>query len=378
MTDAVARMIRPEILALPAYNAGVSLERIRAETGLDRIVKLDSNENPLPASPAVQAALARVHETVFRYPDREELRLRALIGAELGLAADTLAFAAGSEDLAAMLLRIVLRPGDALLTASPAFVLYELCAAIAGASVARVPFTPDWRFPVDGLRRVLGERPRVLVVNSPSNPTGVALAAEDLAAILACTGEDTLVILDEAYVEYVADDRQGPLLPQLLAHRGPWVATRTFSKVFGLAGLRLGYGIFSDRRLKEAIYKMRSPFNVNAAALAAAEAAFGDLDHVERTRMATARERARLAEGLARLGCPPAPGTANFLFFDCRRPAVEVTGALRLRGVLIKPWLEAGYERFARVTVGVPEDNDAFLLTLAEVLETPEALAGTG
>jgi histidinol-phosphate aminotransferase len=368
--EAVKRLIRPEIMALPTYHAGISLERIRAETGLERIVKLDSNENPLPASPAVRDALARLHDEVFRYPDREELRLRAVIGEAIDVAPDRLAFSAGSEDLTAMVLRIVLRPGDRLLTACPAFILYEICAAMAGADLVRIPFHDNWSFPVDGLRAELGERPRVLVVNSPSNPTGVALSPDGFAAMLAEVDEETLVILDEAYVEYVTDDRRGPLLPLLRTHRGPWVVLRTFSKIYGLAGLRLGYGIFSDRHLAEAVYKIRSPFNVNAAALAAAEAAYGDRAHVKRTRSTMARERARVAAALTGLGWPPAPSVANFLFVDCGRPAVEVAAALRSRGVLIKPWLENGYERFARVTIGLPKENDAFLETFAAVTST--------
>ncbi|MAQ47138.1 MAG: histidinol-phosphate transaminase [Confluentimicrobium sp.] len=366
--DPLNGLVRPELLALADYNAGVSLEKMRAELGLDRVVKLDSNENPLSCSPAVGPAMQAVQDRIFRYPDREELRLRAALSRDLGVGPDRLAFTAGSEDLVSILFRMVLRPGDTVLTAVPAFGLYEICAQHASAHTQKVPFNADWSFPVDALIAALADRPRVLVICSPCNPVGAAITLDDLDRLLRAASADTLVVLDEAYVEFMDDATRGQHFKRLKAHDGPWMALRTFSKAYGLAGLRIGYGIAHHPALAAAVYKVRSPFNVSATALAGAEAAYGDQDHVGATRDFVAGERDRVAAALRAMGLDPAPSQGNFLFFDCRRPARAVADRLRAQGVLIKPWHEADYLTCARVTIGRAEDNDTFLATLKRVL----------
>ncbi|MEQ3625061.1 MAG: histidinol-phosphate transaminase [Celeribacter sp.] len=368
MRDPLNGLVRPELLALADYNAGVSLEKMRAELGLDRVVKLDSNENPLSCSPAVGPAIQAVQDRIFRYPDREELCLRAALSRDLGVEPDRLAFTAGSEDLVSILFRMVLRPGEEVLTVVPAFGLYEICAQHASARTRKLPFNPDWSFPVEAVVEALADNPRILVICTPCNPVGAAITLDDLDRVLTAVGPDTLVVLDEAYVEFMDDATRGQHFERLKAHDGPWMALRTFSKAYGLAGLRIGYGIAHHPALAGAVYKVRSPFNVSATALAGAEAAYGDQAHVAATRDFVAGERDRVAAALRELGLAPAPSQGNFVFFDCGRPARALADWLRGQGVLIKPWHEADYDTYARVTIGRAEDNDVFLATLRRAL----------
>ena len=368
-TDPLEGLVRPELLALADYNAGISLEKMRSELGLERVVKLDSNENPLSCSPRVAPAIAALQPGIFRYPDREELRLREMLSKDLGVTSNQLAFTAGSEDLVSILFRMVLRPNDEVVTVIPAFGLYEICAQHASAMPRKIPFTADWRFPVEDIANALSKHPRVFVLCSPCNPVGVSITLDQFDQVLNAAHPDTLIVLDEAYGEFVKDSERGCLFERLKQHNGPWIALRTFSKAYGLAGLRIGYGITFHSALAEAIYKVRSPFNVSAPALAGAEAAYGDQSHVAATRDFVSRERQRVANALRDMGLPPAPSDGNFLFFDCGRPARTLAQRLRQKGVLIKAWTEAGYENHARVTIGNIEDNNSFLSALREALD---------
>ncbi|MCF4167311.1 histidinol-phosphate transaminase [Zavarzinia compransoris] len=361
-------LIRDEVTSLPTYNAGLHPEKLRRQLGLERIVKLDSNENPLGPSPAAIEAVRAAANDLFRYPDRDETVLRGLIAARLGVDADRLAFGDGSEDLIGIIYRMVMRPGECAVTTMPSFGLHKIWADVLGAHARLLPFEAGWRFPVAAIEAALAEKPRVLILATPSNPVGAVLTGQDIGRILAACGPETLLILDEAYVEFVSPEARVDTLAMLAAHHGPWVVLRTFSKAYGLAGLRIGYGIAHDADFVRNLYKVRSPFSVNAAALAAAEAAYADTAHLDRVTAEIRALRAALRGALALRGYAVAPSEANSLFFDTGRDGAAVAEALRRRGVLVKPWLEPGYTGFIRVSIGTRADNEAFLAALDAVM----------
>lgn len=361
-------LIRDEVTALPVYNAGLHPEKLRRQLGLERIVKLDSNENPFGPSPAAIAAVTAAAQSLYRYPDRDESALRGLIARRLGVEPDRLAFGDGSEDLIGIIYRMVMRPGEVAVTTVPSFGLHQIWAEVLGASALLLPFEPGWRFPVAAIEKALADRPRVLILASPSNPVGVVMTAEDVERVLAAASPETLLIFDEAYVEFISPEARVDVLARLARHAGPWVVLRTFSKAYGLAGLRLGYAVARDADFIRNLYKVRSPFAVNAAALAAAEAAFADEAHLNHVTGEIRRLRGELGAALAARGLAVAPSEGNSLFFDSGRDSKAVAAALREKGVLVKPWLEQGYTSFVRVSIGTADENAAFLAALDAVL----------
>jgi len=357
-------LIRPEVAGLPDYNAGLALDRFRSVYGIEAVAKLDSNESPLGPSPAAVQAIRDAAAGVGRYPDASDEALREAIAGANGVDAGTVILGNGSEDLIGAIYRAVLRSGDRVVTICPSFGLHEFGAQACGAVVDKVPFPPDWRFPVDALIAALARPARILIFSSPSNPAGPAVPQADFARLLAAVPQGALVVFDEAYREYLSDDLAFDALAMLRDAGHPWVSLRTLSKAYGLAGARVGYGICSDADLVRALRKTRNPFAINALAGAAALAALQDEDHLARVVALTASERARVAAGLRAKGYEVAPSHGNFLFFRTPGPAAGFAEALRRQGVLIKAWQEQPFMDWARVTIANPGENDAFLTAI--------------
>lgn len=363
-----ADLIRPEIAGLPTYNAGLAASRFQAVYGVPLQAKLDSNENPLgPSASAIAAGLTAV-PGLGRYPDATNSALRSALADRLDATVDRIILGNGSEDLIGVIYRTVLRPGDHVVTVCPSFGLHEFAAIACGARVTKVAFGADWRFPVDGMLAAMTGGARVLIFSSPGNPAGPAMAEDELLRLLHGTAPDTLIVFDEAYVEYLDAGARIDALGLLARSGRPWISLRTFSKAYGLAGARVGFGLAHDARLVAAMSKARNPFAINSLAETAALAALGDEAHLARAVSLAQRERSRVAAGLAALGLSCAPSQTNFLFFDCGRSAAQVAEGLRQQGILIKAWLEPGFDRFARVTMGLPDENDLFLQALSKVL----------
>lgn len=356
-----AALIRPEIAGLPTYNAGLALDRFKARYGVECLAKLDSNENPHGPSPYAVCAIEQAAAGVGAYPDAASLALRQQIGEALGHGADRIAMGNGSEDLIGAIFRAVLRSGDEVVTISPSFGLHEFGALAQGARVIKHPFSADWRFPVEDICRSLRSKPRVLIFSSPSNPAGPAISAAGFTQILNALTSDTLFVFDEAYVEFTADAEKLDAIGLLADRDLTWASLRTFSKAYGLAGLRVGYGVFSHAAMVGAIMKTRNPFGVNALAAIAAGKAFADTRHLRRSVSQITEERARVAEALSTKGFEVAPSSANFLFFNCHESGQAFAEKLRDKGVLIKGWLEEPFLNYARVTIGTPAENNAFL-----------------
>ncbi len=371
-TDLIRRIARPEARDLPAYNAGLSSDAVRRRFGVDHIARLGSNENPFGPSPAVGATLAALAQSVGQYPDANCVALRAAIAARTSMPTDAVVIGNGSENLLELLCLAFLAPNDRVVTLLPSFGLHEIFPRMMGAQVDMVPVTTAMEFDIEAWCAALagGARaPRMAILSNPSNPVGCMLDATAFDRIVAATPPETLLVIDEAYYEYA---RLSPGFPDALAvlrrQSRPWIVLRTFSKAWGLAGLRVGYGLASHAELVRMLDRVRTPFNVNLAAQVAALAAWEDPDHMAASVRTTVDQRDRLAGQLRALGVTVAPSAANFLFVNVHRPNGPVAEALLSRGIIIKPWKEAGYETFIRVSVGVEADNGRFLGALADIL----------
>lgn len=367
-TDALIGALRPEVRALPAYNAGLSAGHVREQFGVTRIAKLASNENPYGASARVTDALTQaLTDGIAVYPDPACGLLRAALAARLPVDAGQLVFGNGSEDLLSVAAHTFLAPGDEVVTVVPSFGLHVICPQSVGATVTTVPMR-GLEFDVDALCAALTPRTRMLLVSNPSNPVGCAMGGAQIKRVLSCVSPGTLVIWDEAYYEYAVATPDYADGLALLAQTGlPWLVLRTFSKAYGLAGLRIGYGIASDSRLADLMNRVRTPFNINHLAQCAALAALSDPEHVAASVAHVTSEREGMRASLLALDYRPARSCANFLFFDAHEDAVALSQRLLHEGVIVKPWREKGYANCLRVSIGSRDDNDLFIRALTRL-----------
>ena len=356
--------LRAEVRGLPAYNAGLSGEFVRARYGVSHVAKLGSNENPRGASAAVLAHLAQFTTagTLALYPDPSCSALRALIADRLEVDQEQLLFGNGSEDLLAIAAHTFLAPGDEVITVIPSFGLHIIYPQSVGAKVVTVPMRADFEFDLDALVAAISPRTRMLIISNPSNPVGCAMDVAEMRRLLSVVSPGTLVLWDEAYFEYASGEGGYPDSLAVLRESGlPWLLLRTFSKAYGLAALRVGYGVASAPELAGLMNRVRTPFNINQIAQEAAAVAFGDQAHVAASVADARAGREWLRAALVGLGVNPAPSRANFLFFDCREDATRLAGRMLEYGVIVKPWREPGYENCMRVSVGNAADNALFI-----------------
>src|SRR5580698_8494493 len=364
MTATFLEALRPAIRSLPAYNSGLSAEHLRARYHVAEVAKLGSNENPWGASPRVQVALAEAIQHVGLYPDPASNQLRHRLAEQLAIAPDRLAFGNGSEDLISICAHSFLSPGEEMITVLPSFGLHAIYSQAIGAHVRLIP-SRDYAIDIPAMIAALTPRTRLVMFSAPSNPLGTTITGDDLARLLHALPDDALLIFDEAYFEYAAAEESYPgFLAILERSNRTWILLRTFSKAYGLAGLRVGYAIASDSELIDVIDRARTPFNVNRFAQVAALAALEDLDHMRKCVALTIAERERVRASLAAMGYRASPSVANFLFFDAREDASALAERLLTHGVIVKPWREPGYTRHVRVSIGLPRSSDLFLAAL--------------
>jgi histidinol-phosphate aminotransferase len=353
---------------LTPYRPGPPLEAIRERYGLERVIKLASNESPEGPFPEVLQAMAEAAAGVNRYPDGGALDLRADLAAATGLSPDRIVLGNGSCELLFLLSQAFLDRGDELVFAEPSFTIYRLMASTRGARPVAVPLR-DWTHDLAAMKAVVSPATRMLVVCNPNNPTGTYLPPDALEGFLSELQPDTVVVLDEAYIEYVSGER--PRTEAWLERFPNLIILRTFSKIYGLAGLRVGYGL-GGRSVIEAVDKVRQPFNVSSVAQAAAREALRHTDRVTARRDHVEGERLRLAAAFERLGLEFVPGSqANFLLVKIDGlpvPGPEVPQALLERGVITRSGYSFGCPGWLRVTVGSRDENDLFLERMEELV----------
>lgn len=364
-----ASLLRSDVAGLPTYDPGADLDEVARLSGAVRVIKLSNNESPFGTSPAVTKALRqRLRDGVFRYPDPSGKRLAEAIGEHLCVPADRVVLGNGSENILELLCLAVLDPGDLVTTQSPGFSLHEIFSRMMGARVEKVPVTADFGFDETAWRNALAVGPKLVFLANPCNPTGTMFTVDELERIVAKAPQSALLVLDEAYCEFARPNPQYPDgLAVLHGQSRPWIVLRTFSKAYGLAGVRVGFGIASDTALVEALNRVRTPYNVNQLAQDAAVAALGDYTHLADTVRRTNLEIARVTDRLRGPGLRVAPSSANFLFIDTGCRSDWVAQQLHRAGIIVKAWREPGYETYIRASLSTPEDNDAFVRCLAEI-----------
>ncbi|PWC20866.1 histidinol-phosphate transaminase [Brenneria roseae subsp. roseae] len=368
------QLIRPELCALGTYNAGLSAEAVKQAYRVNHVAKLASNENPLGASPKVVAALQADAAHSAIYSDASSTALRMALADETGIDSDRIIIGNGSEDILHMLALAFINPGDRAVTLFPSFGLHDIFPRMMGAEVTLVGVDARQQFDVPAWEAALATPAKLVIFSNPSNPVGCILDKEGFARVIDAAPKNSVLVIDEAYFEFGKISADYPdSLRMLAAQPRPWIVLRTFSKAYGLAGLRVGYGLASHAELINQLDRVRTPFNINRAAQAAAVAALDDKQHVTDSIALIAEQRENMIGALRELGFTVVPSFANFLFFDCGRSSHGLALRLLTYGVIIKPWREAGYEHWVRVSVGNENDNQRFIDCLRQILREDAA-----
>jgi histidinol-phosphate aminotransferase len=355
--------VHPDIASLSPYVPGKPIEELQRELGLARVIKLASNENPLGSSSKALAALSGGTSTLHRYPDGGAFRLREALADCWKVTADQVILGNGSDEILGLLARTFLAPGDEAIMADQTFVIYKMEVTAAHGKPVIVPLK-QWRHDLQAMAGAITDRTRLLFVCNPNNPTGTMVSAAEVELLLSRVPAHVVVVFDEAYFEYVRSEQFPDSMSYVRQGRNV-IVLRTFSKIYGLAGLRIGYGV-ATAEMTNFLNRIRPPFNANSLAQRAALAALGDDEHVAQSRMANEAGMGQMVKGLTELGLVPVPSEANFVYVDIGRDGRAVFEALLREGVIVRH-IEG---RMIRVTIGLEEENREFLAALKRVIQS--------
>jgi histidinol-phosphate aminotransferase len=372
MSNAYLELAVSGVRGLKPYQPGKPISELEREYGVSDIVKLASNENPLGPGAAVREAIAGSVADIARYPDGSAFELKQAIARRHGVAPDCLTLGNGSNDVLVLLAEAFLKPGLEAVYAQYAFAVYAIAVQAVGATARVIPAL-GWEqgqplgHDLEGMARAVDERTRLVFIANPNNPTGTWVGDDALRRFLDSMPRETLVVVDEAYADYV-EDAAYPDCTAWVDTYPNLVVTRTFSKAFGLAGLRLGYAV-SNPQIADILNRVRQPFNVNSVVQAAGLAALADQEYLARSVQTNNRERDRMAAAFDRLGLRQIPSVGNFILVDFGRPAAPVYEALLRRAVIVRPVGNYGLPDCLRISIGTPDENTRLIAALSAVLE---------
>jgi histidinol-phosphate aminotransferase len=358
---------RNTVETLEPYRPGKPISEVKRELGLTDVIKLASNENPLGCSPKAVEALIKWTQEVSLYPDGNCTELRNALAKRFNLDPGQFLFGAGSDQILEIIAQTYINPGDTTITCWPSFSRYEAVTRIMDGRMIRVPLKKDYSFDLEGILNSITDNTRIIWLCNPNNPTGTIITAEEQKAFLERVPKHVLVVLDEAYYEY-ARGGDYPKSVELLERYDNIIILRTFSKAYGLAGLRIGYAI-SHKEIIELLNRVRGPFNVNAAAQAAALAALDDQEFVQRSVQNNEEGKRYLYQAFEEMGLEYIPTYTNFIMVNVEKDSVEAFRALLQKGVIIRSGDIFDMDTWIRVTIGTPEQNRRFIQALKEVLQ---------
>jgi histidinol-phosphate aminotransferase len=364
MTRTIEELIPDYIRGLPVYVPGRPIEEVERELKI-HAVKLASNENPLGPSPKAVKAAKLALENANRYPDGGSHLLREALAARAGVATEEIFVGLGSSEIIDLASRVLLRAGLEGLTSFGSYAPFSVAIRASGADLVLVP-QRHFAFDLQAMAKSITPTTGVIYLANPNNPTGTAFRAEELEEFLESVPDGVLVVLDEAYIHY-APSLNRRKSEEIYRRRKNLLILRTFSKVYGLAGMRIGFAI-GRPELLSAMNRLKTPFNTSGVAQAGALAALDDREHVERCISTNALERARLSTGLTKLGLRPVPSETNFIFMEVGPEAKEICDELLQLGVIVRPLGWMGFPDAIRISIGTAEENEKCLAAMAQIL----------
>ena len=358
-------IVKKNILSVKPYLPGKPIDEVKRELGLKNVIKLASNETPYGPSPKVRKAITDAARDINRYPDGSCFYLRQELAKHLRVSPRQLIFGNGSDEIIVLATRAFAGEGDEVVMARPSFLIYEIASKIAGAEIKFIPLK-NFRYDLDGMEKTVSERTKIIFIGNPDNPAGTYVTTRQVENFLKNVRRDILVFFDEAYFEFV-NKSDYPDTIKLLSTYKNVITTRTFSKMYGLAGLRIGYGI-AHEDIISILDRIREPFNVNSLAQAAAIACLRDRVYYEGKLKILNKERKGLYESFRKLNLPYVETATNFILVNVGRNSLEVSQKLLKKGVIIRDMGFWGLDTYIRVTIGTPTENRRFIHTLKEVL----------
>jgi histidinol-phosphate aminotransferase len=356
---------REELSALSPYEPGKPISEVKEELNLEDVIKLASNESPYPPFEAAQKAIVQAMGELNRYPDGACTALKRKLGPFLGFPVENIAIGNGSNELIRIIAMALISGGDEVVMATPSFVIYPTVTKLMGGKCREVELR-DFRHDLPAMLKEVTDRTRIVFVCNPNNPTGTIVYRDELDAFLDSLPARVLPVLDEAYFEFVEDPKFPDGLDYFREGRNV-VVLRTFSKIYGLAGCRIGYAVGS-KQIVDAINKVRDPFNVNVLAQAAALASLDEQDEVERRKKLNLEAKKYLYDELDGMAVPFVPSQSNFIFVRVGQNSRDVFNRLLREGVIVRSGDAFGYDSYIRVTIGSPAENAKFVSALRKVL----------
>jgi histidinol-phosphate aminotransferase len=353
------------IANLKPYVPGKPIEEVKRELGLKSVIKLASNENPYGPSPKVLKAIAQAAKDVNRYPDGSCFELRQELAKRLKVKPEQLVFGCGSDETIVLAIRAFVEPGDEVVIAKPSFLVYALAASAAGAEVIQVPLN-GLRYDLPIMKQAVNAKTKLVIIGNPDNPSGLYVTKAEVEEFLKDFPDDVLVFFDEAYFEFV-NEKDYPDTLALLRSRKNIIVSRTFSKLYALAGLRIGYAVASEE-VADLMNRAREPFNVTSLAQVAAVAALKDQGYYRRVLAVLRRERDKVCQGLKKLGVEFSKGYTNFIQVKVPGDSRAISQALLKKGVIVRDMNVWGLQNYIRVSIGTPSENKRFLSALKDVL----------
>ncbi len=359
--------VSESIKALTPYQPGKPIEELERELGISGAIKLASNECPLGPSPKAVAAINHALQDIFRYPDGAGFALRQGLSQRHNLPMEQICLGNGSNEIIEMLCRTFMRPGDSALAAAPSFLMYDKLVEVADGRLIKVGLNQDYRIDLPALLAAISADTRLIFINNPDNPAGTIIYRQEFADFLEQVPDGVVVVLDEAYIDF-ADHPDCASGEDFLNSSTPLVVMRTFSKIAGLAGLRIGYCLTSAE-IAGYFNRVRQPFNTSSLAQAAALGALADHDFYNQHRRLVKDERLRYYQAFTRLGLFYLESQANFVLVQLGPKAGEIANQLLLQGVIVRPMHSYGLPEFLRISIGLPSENIRCIEALQKLLK---------
>ncbi len=360
--------MKQNLVSVKNYVPGKPLEELEREYGIKNAVKMASNENALGPSPKAVAALRKSLLKIHRYPDGGCFYLRQKLAKFLKVPAESLVFGNGSDELLVFAVRAFVSQNEEIIIADPTFLIYEIACSVENGRVVKVPMK-NFRYDLEAMKNKISSSTKLIFIANPDNPVGTYIQEKALSEFLRAVPSNVLVVLDEAYYEFARIKKDYPDSLSLLKKYPSLIVTRTFSKAYGLAGLRVGYAVAAPEIIN-ALNKVREPFNVNLLAQEAAIAALDDRAHLMKTVKLVNDGRRFLTQSLEKMGARCVDTVTNFILVDLKREIRPIYESLLKSGVIVRPMNAWGLETFLRVTIGTKADNQRFVVALKKALNS--------
>jgi len=358
-------VVKKTILKVKPYVPGKPIAEVKRELGLKSVIKLASNENPYGPSSKVLKAIEKASKNLNRYPDGDCYYLRQELAKRLDVSSDQLIFGNGSDELIVLAVRAFINEGDEVVIAQPSFLIYDIASQIAGANIKAV-LLKNFHYDLEGMKKAVTKKTKIIFLGNPDNPAGTYLTEREVQGFLRGLRKDILVFIDEAYYEYVTAKDYVNSLKLLKFHKN-MIVTRTFSKMYGLAGLRIGYGM-ANAELINLLNRIREPFNVNSLAQAGALACLKDQVYYRNIAQKVEKQRKFLYASFEKLGISYRKSCTNFILVDVNQKASQISKQLMKKGVIVRDMSVWGLNQFIRVSIGTETENKKFIKILKEIL----------